>query len=350
MKLIRNAVGISKLILILLLLVAAIVGAVLSYMWTVGYYVSLGVQLPEAPTVTITDVDFDPQDAKSFNLTLLNPSLSPFSASITQVMASTEDGDLHDDIGTDPTLGELSIGESKTFRCYWNWANYTDENVNVHVFVEDGSGATFQKKTPLVKLAIIEAVFNSTISVTHFNMTIRNSVSSVTPVNITAVTVDSETVQNVTPSVPYTLTPNASVALTCPLNWTEYQGKKVSVKVETSQGYAAYRTQSTPQPVVLAITDVLFNITNTTSFNVTVQNNASSPTHVNVTRITVNVNETIQEITELNVTLPYVLHPNSTVTFVCSWDWENFQGVTVTITVHTQQGFEIPYVYELPGG
>ncbi len=347
MKLIRNAVGISKLILILLLLVAAIVGAVLSYMWTVGYYVSLGVQLPEAPTVTITDVDFDPQDPTFFDLTLLNPSFSPFSVNVTQVMASTEDGVL-ENVG--PLLPvKLAIGESKTLRFFWNWANYTDENVKIHVFVADGSGATFQKKTPLVKLAIIEAIFNSTISVTHFNMTIRNSVSSVTPVNITGVTVDSETVQNVTPSFPYTLNPNTSIPFTCYLNWTEYQGKKVSVEVETSQGYTAHRTQITPQPVVLAITDVLFNVTNTTSFSVTVQNSASSPTHVNVTRVTVNVNETIQE-TELNVTLPYVLHPNSTVTFVCSWDWENYQGMTVTITVHTQQGFEIPYVYELPGG
>ncbi len=349
MKLIRNAVGISKLVLILLLLVAAIVGAVLSYIWTVGYYVSLGLQLPEAPTVTITDIDFDPQDAKSFNLTLLNPSFSPFSVSIKQVMASTEDGDLHDGIGTDPTLGELSIGESKSFRCFWNWANYTDENVNIHVLVEDGSGAIFQKKTPLVELAIIEAVFNSTISVTHFNITIRNSASSVTPVNITGVTVDSETVQNVTPSLPYTLNPNTSIPFTCYLNWTEYQGKKISVEVETSQGYTAHRTQITPQPVVLAITDILFNITNTTRFSVTVRNNASSPTHVNVTRVTVNVNEIIQE-TELNVTLPFPLHPSSEITLLCLWDWENYQGMTVTITVRTRQGFEISYVYELPGG
>ena len=150
MKLIRNAVGISTFILILLLLVAAIVGAVLSYMWTMGYYVSLGVRLPEAPTVTITNVTFDPQDSTFFNLTLLNPSFSPFSVSVEQVMVSTEDGVLHDDVGTDPTLGELSIGEYETFECFWNWTNYNDQNVNILVFVADGSGATFQAKTPLV--------------------------------------------------------------------------------------------------------------------------------------------------------------------------------------------------------
>jgi len=348
MKLIRNAIGISKLILILLLLVAAIVGAVLSYMWTMGYYVSLELRLPEAPTVTITNVTFDPQDSTSFNLTLLNPSLAPSSAIVTEITVSTEDGNLHDDIGTYPTLGELSIAESKTFKCFWNWANYTDENINIHVFVEDGSGATFQSKTPLVELVITDVVFNSTISITHFNVTVQNSASSVTYVNLTDITVDTETVQNVTPSLPYTLQPNASVSLTCSLNWTDYQGGEVTVKVDTLQGYAAYYTQVTPEPVVLTITDVLFNTTDTTRFTVTVQNNAFSPTHVDVTGITVKVNEITQEIT-LNVSLPYVLHPNSTITFECLWDWTDYQDMAVTITVDTQQGFEISYVQTIPG-
>ncbi|NIR86360.1 hypothetical protein GWO13_01860 [Candidatus Bathyarchaeota archaeon] len=246
MKLIRNAVGISTLILILLLLVAAIVGAVLSYMWTMGYYVSLGLRLPEAPTVTITNVAFGPQDSTFFNLTLLNPTFSPFSISVEQVMVSTEDGVL-DNVATHPTLPqELSVGKSKTLACIWNWANHTDENLGIHVFVADGSGATFQVKTPLVELVITGAVFNSTISVTHFNVTVQNSATSVTYVNITGVTVDTETVQNVTPSLPYTLNPNASIALMCSLNWTDCQGKEVTVKVETLQGYTAYYVHTVP--------------------------------------------------------------------------------------------------------
>jgi len=348
MKLIRNAVGISKLIFILLLLVAAIVGGILSYMWTMGYYVSLEMHLPEAPTVTITNVTFDPQDATTFNLTLLNPSLSPFSVNIDQVMVSTEDGVLNT-VGTHPVLGELSVGESKTFKCIWSWANHTNENVSVHVFVEGGSGATFQAKTPLVNLTITEAVFNSTISVTSFNLTVQNSASSVTYVNVTSVRVETRTAQNVTPFLPYTLHPNSSVGFSCHLDWTEYQGRNVTVRVDTSQGYATYHTQATPEPVVLAITNAVFDTANKTRFDVTVQNNASSPTHVDVIGVTVTVNETTYE-TELNVTLPYVLQPNSTVTFECSWDWTNYQGMTATITVHTKQGFEKTYPHQIPVG
>ena len=349
MKVTRNLVGISKLILILLLFIAAIVGAILSYMWTIGYYISLESQPPETPTVTVTDVTFDPQDPTFFRLSLLNPSFSPFDANITKVMASTEEGVLND-VVVDPAQPTISIGEAKTVKCFWNWADHTNENVKVHVFVADGSGATFQAKTPLVKLIISEVFFNSTIGVTQFNVTVQNSASSVTYVDISGVAVDSESIQNVTPSLPYGLNPNASVAFVCPLNWTDHQGKEVTVKVETSQGYMASRTHMTPQPVILAISDVLFNITETSSFSFVVQNNASSPTHVNVDRITVNVDETTEEITELNVTLPYVLHPDSKVTFVSSWNWADYQGMAVTIIVHTRQGFETRSEYTLPEG
>lgn len=247
MKLIRNAVAISRFIYILLLLVAAIVGAVLSYMWTMGYYISLGVELPEAPAVIITGATFDPEDPTFFNLTLLNPSFSPFSVSAAQVMVSLEDGVL-EDVTVDPKLPqEISIGESKILTCFWKWANHTDETVKIHVFVTGGSGATFQAKTHLVEIVITEAVFNSTISLTHFNITVQNSASSATQITISDITVDTAIVANVTPILPYALFPNSSISLTCSLNWTDYQGKEVIVKVETLQGYTGYRVQTIPE-------------------------------------------------------------------------------------------------------
>ena len=248
MKLIRNAAGISTLILILLLLIAAIVGAVLSYMWTMGYYVNLGVRLPETPIITITNITFNPQDPTFFNLVLLNPTFSPFKASVNKVMVSREDSSL-ESVSVLPTLPqEFSIGKSKTLICNWNWMNHTNENIKIHVFITDGSGATFQTQTPIVELVINEVVFNSTISFTHFNMTVQNSASSVTYVNIKSVTLNTEVVQNLTPVLPYTLQPNASIALICSLNWTNYQGEEVTVKVETSQGYTTHYVHTIPGP------------------------------------------------------------------------------------------------------
>jgi hypothetical protein len=253
MRLIQNAIGISKLILILLLLISAIVGAVLSYMWTEGYYQSIGLRLPETATVTITNVTFDPQDPTFFDLTLLNPSFSPLIASVAQIMASTENGVLQGITAVTPSLPvELSIGESKTLKCIWNWADYTGQDIIVHVFVADGAGSNLEKKVPLVKLTITNVVFNSTISDSHFN--------------------------------------------------------------------------------------------------VTVQNSASSVIDVDVSRITVNVNETTQEINVTNPELPYMLNKNSTVTFMCSWNWTNYQGMTAEVTVHTQQQFKMSTSTKIPEG
>jgi len=145
MRLVQNAIGISKLILILLLLISAIVGGVLSYMWTEGYYQSISFRIPETATVTITDLSFDSQDLTFFDLTLLNPSFSPSSISVTQIMVSTEDSVLHNVENVDPFLPyELQINEFKTFKCIWNLTDYTGKNIKVNVFVADGPGTNLE--------------------------------------------------------------------------------------------------------------------------------------------------------------------------------------------------------------
>ncbi len=251
MKFIQDAFGISKLILILLLLISATVGGVLSYMWTEGYYQSIGFQILETATVTITNVAFDPQDPTFFNLTILNPSFSPSSASVTQIMTSTENNVLHDVTTVIPSLPvALSISESKTFKCIWNWTDYTGQDIKVHVFIADGTGSNLEKSVPLVKLTITDVVFNSTISLTNFNVTVQNSVSS-------AIDVD-------------------------------------------------------------------------------------------VARITVSVNETTHEINVTNPALPYVLSKNSTITFMCSWNWTSYQSITAEVAVHTVQQFKISSSTEIP--
>lgn len=149
MRLVQNAIGISKLILILLLLISAIVGGVLSYMWTEGYYQSISFRIPETATVTITNVNFDSQDLTFFDLALLNPSFSPSSVSVTQIMVSTEDSVLHNVEDVDPFLPyELQISESKTFKCIWNLTDYTGKDIKVHVFVADGTGTNLETTVP----------------------------------------------------------------------------------------------------------------------------------------------------------------------------------------------------------
>ena len=350
MKFTRNVKAISKLLFILLLLMATIIGAILSYLWVMGYYVSLEQVFPEDITVNITDYAFDYQNTSFFNVTIQCPTSykSKETANITQIIVSTEDGDLHDSIDTDPPLPYKfqQKGEEETFKCSWNWANYTGETVKIIAFIEDGSGPTFEVETPLVKLGITDIRFKSTISVTHFNLTVQNSATSVTHVNITGVSIENETISagNVSIPLPHPLYPGESVSFKCMWNWIKYQDKSVTVAIYTLQGYAAYNIHPTPKPVNLTITDVLFNVTDTAHFNVTVQNSADSPTYVNITRITITMeNGTSQEIIEVSPSLSpsYPLEPSANVTFRCSWNWTDYREKNATITVYTLQDFTV---------
>jgi hypothetical protein len=346
MKFTRNVKAISKLLLILLLLMATIIGAILSYLWVIGYFITLESVIPEKTTVSVANVTFNPQDTSYFFVTLLNPSYSPTEANVTEIVASTGK-DIHNITEVHPLLPyRLSKSEEETFKCFWNWANYTGETVKIIAFVADGSGPTFETETPLVDLRIIDLGFNSTISVAHFNVTVQNSPSSVTYVNITGATIEREPIsaERLSISLPYTLDLNESVSFTCTWDWSNRQDKNVTVAIHTLQGYAAYSTHLTSKPVNLTITNVLFNITDTAHFNVTVNNSADSPTYVNITRITVTMeNETIQEITEVNPSLTpsYTLEPSANVTFRCSWNWTNYREKNATIAVYTLQDFKI---------
>jgi len=347
MRLTRNVKAISKLLFVLLLLIALIIGAVLSYLWVVGYYITLDRVYPDDITVNITDYAFDNQNTSYFNVTIQCPTSykSRETANLTRIAVSTEDDLLHDVIGTDPPLSYKfqRKGGSQTFKCLWNWANYTGETVKIIAFVAEGSGPTFEAKAPLVDLGITEVRFDSAISVTHFNMTVGNSPSSVTYVNITGVSIDREPIppEDLSISLPHLLNPDESVSLKCMWNWVDYQNKSVTVAVYTIQGYVAYYSETTPPPVILEISEVVFDITDTNPyFNITVQNSEFSPTYVNVTEISATVENGFPlNVTEITPSLPYGLSSNESQVFTCFCNWTGYRNRNFTIGVHTLQGF-----------
>jgi len=368
MRLTQNPKAISGLSLILLMLASAIVGALLSYMWAVGYYENLRIRAPEKSDVTITDATFPPQDTSFFNVTIFNPSYSPLDANITQIAALTEDGILHNITTVYPQLPYLLPKATRdfpglqTFECGWDWANYTGEKVGIVAFLAEGSGPTFEKETPFVDLRITDVRFNSTKSATHFNITAQNFVSSTArnvTVDITGISVAVEdeiksTIAEIDPPLPWPLNPGDSQNFTCMWDWTKHQNTTVTVTVYTSQGYMNYTTEMTPPPVTLEITDVLFDVTNTTRFDVTVKNNEVSPTYLNVTEIAVMMgNLTIHEWTEengpaVNPPIPFTLNKNSTETVMCPWNWTEYRGLNITVIVDTLQGFTANYTQITP--
>ena len=357
MRMLQGLHGISKLLLIILLLLAFIVGATLSYIWTMGYYASPEFQLPKKANITIEDVAFSAQDTTFFNVTILNPSYSLSSVKVSQIAVLTNDGILHE-VEAQDLQNSLEAGSSRTFRGFWDWANYTGQTVKVIVYVAEGSGANVQTEIPPYVKLTVEAYFNSSISVQHFNVTIQNEEASVTYVNITELTINGETIppENITAngeptSFPYFLNSSESVLFTCLWNWTGNQGETVTVAVKTLQGYIAKHVVTAPQPVELTITEVVFNSTvSTDHFNVTLLNSETSGAYVDISKITVHVNGETINITEWTAYPSRRLESNSSILLVCSWNWQDYEGTgkTATIVVNTLQGFQVSHQREIP--
>jgi hypothetical protein len=362
MWLTHNLKGISRTIWVLLLLISFILGALFSYVYTIGYYAPSEFRIPERSYVAIQDVEFSKQDTHFFNVTVLNPFYSPSDVNITRIEARTTDDNLvHVITDTSPPIPFLlQKGNLQTFRATWNWANYTgirlpytDRPVEIRVFLEDGTGAILELKRPLTRLIMTEIAFNQSININHFNVTVQNLESSETYVNITAFIIEGNKVSadKVIPQLPYTLNPgDTPVEFQCFYNWTDLMGQSVLIGVDTYEGYIATATVSLPEPVTLEISQVIFNATiSTERFNITVTNHANSSTYVDIDRITLAVGqEAAVNVTQSIPNLPLRLDSNESALIDCTWTWSTYSGQLATITVYTSQGFIVSKETQIP--
>jgi hypothetical protein len=345
-KIARNVNAISKILLILLLLLAMIIGAIFSYLLVIGYYISLDVNVPENTTLSIIDVSLNMQNAETFNITILNPTYSPTEAKITEISVATQDNEIHKILNVDPQLPyELDKGQEETFNCNWNWGDYTSETLKVIVLVEDGSGAVYEIETAAVGLEISSAIF-TTADTQHFNVTIKNPEASASDLNVTKITVTMENgtdfdVRETTPSIPKLLLTGTSTTFVCSWNWTYYRGMNATINVYTSEGYAFHRTETTPKPAQLSITDAAFDTSTPTYFNITVKNSENSIASANLTVVEIMFEDyTTEEVSvESPPELPYTLPIGDTVTLKCLWNWSDHRGETIGIYVKTPEEY-----------
>lgn len=270
LRLIRNRGGISKLSLTMLLVVAGIIGALISYMFVMGYYMSIGFRVPEETDIEIVGASFPTQSATVFNISILNPSYSPSNATVNQVQVITGDT-VHSAEILQPSSRKIKPGELKNFTCKWDWSDDTGEEVIILAFIAEGSGEAFKITTPVMGITITETYFNAA-ETTKFNVTVKNSEFSVLDANITAIGVTPEGAQetviaNVTPTLFRVLPPNSSLEFTCLWNWTEYQGETVTISVYAVGYTASYPLVTPEEEESLNITKqhVWYNTSNSTS-------------------------------------------------------------------------------------
>lgn len=363
LKLVKNVKAFSKLSIIILIIASLIVGALLSYLWVMGYYLTLGIKTPEKAALSIRDVVFTSQDTSYFNVTFFNPSYSK-DTNLIRIVVKSADNKFHNITVAEPeqlpkTMGRASDRYSgeETLKCIWNWANYTGKKIVVISFVDEGTGPTYETDPlPFVDLRITEVRFNSSISVTNFTLTVQNSLSSETDVNISQITVPMPTGDlpstQVSPSLetPYKLKINQTQTFNCTWNWKDYLNKTIPLIVHTVQGYTAYFNTVT-LPLNVEITNVVFSESNMTNFDVTVINRNESSNSVDINKITVTLQDgTEKKINQTQPTLtePYKLNVSLTETFKCQWNWTEYRGKSVTVSIFTAQNYNITYIKATP--
>jgi hypothetical protein len=344
-----NKKAVSVIILIITLLGAFVIGALLSYMWVLS---SFYLEPENITSLVITNADFSADHADYFYITVMNPSNSPSKANITEIYFTVEGNtSVYQVTNTNPALPIiLEIGTLKTIKCTREWGAFAGSTITVHVSALDASGAAISVGTSFVKLGL-EVDFNATVSCRRFNVTITNNPQSAINLTLKNLYVNLESIvtdiRNVTISG-INLPIGQSVSLQFLYDWEGLVNPKV--QVVTLEGYHAEVSANATASVLMLITNVAFNETNSNAneMSVTVSNSNASSTAVNINDIVLTYtsgNQSQKYHINGSNTNPsfvpyYTLGKGSTVTFDhCIWNWGNYRNQTVTIAVNVTQGF-----------
>jgi len=347
---ISNQKAVSTLTLIILMLCSAVFGAFISYMLVIANFY---LEPEDTVDLVITELNFPVDHADYFDVTIMNPSHSPSGTNITEIYFAVdgEEG-VHPVTKTD--LGELPIflerGTSKIIRCFENWGQFAGKIITVHVSATKASGAVRSAETEYVKLDM-EIEFDAAVSCKQFNVTIKNHPQSAINLTLTKVYINGETPENIVflpnrenATFPMGLPSSGNVSFQCFYGWESLVNPLI--RVETSEGYYIEKRANATAIILLLITDVTFNETNTDEINSTILNSEVSRTLVDITDIVLTYGNGTEykingSLTDPSFSPYYRLEINETVTFGhCVWNWRNYRDENITITVYTRQGFK----------
>jgi hypothetical protein len=337
-----NKKAVSTLMLVILMLCSVIFGAFLSYFWVMSnFYLE-----SQNTGLVITGAVFPVDHADFFNVSVMNPSHSPYGTNITGIYLTVEGNNTLCNV-TSTYPEDLPIplqrGTTKTIKCLTNWGDFAGNVITVHVSTLNASGAVYSVDTQFVTL-YVQTYFNATESVKHFNVTVTNDADSAINLTLTSVYFDYESVplEDMTLKLPSFILNGQSIDFECFVDWQGHM--QPLVQVGTREGYVGKVTTAVQSTVMLLVTGVAFNETNPNEVSITLFNSADSATRVHITNITLaydNKTDVINGTQAKPYGLPYPLDTNSTVTFDCDWNWtdRSYRDTNVTVTAYTQEGF-----------
>ena len=333
--------AISTLLAIILILAFMVIGAFISYMWVMaGYY-----NMPENATLLVVeDIVFPSDNFEYFNVTILNPSNSALDVNITIFRVSVEG--TNETYFVDIAEPELPFlirkATRQSFKCLINWSSFAGETVRVEPIAADASIKSYPYATTMAKLLIFN--FNATEKIEYFNITVENSPDSTVNLTISRIMI-SDFAVNATPSLNLTLAPGKQETFRCYFNWGTLIGQNATITVKTAEGFQqTYETGTIPAAFIY-ITDVKFDYTETTYFNLTITSlpDSTATATLDSINLTLPDNATIKldTIPSLNI-LPLPVPANQSLTLKCLWDWNTHRDETIIINVYTKQGFTVP--------
>jgi hypothetical protein len=335
----KDVKAISTLFAILLILLSAIIGALIAYMWTMAPFY---LEPQNSLDLIVTGANFPVNDASHFNVSVLNPSHSISAANITAIYITAPGGFNGSGI-TDSTPElpfNLPIGTSQTFNCSLQWGTLAGTIIAVHVLTASNTEAALSVQTQQESLDV-NTNFDASQSAANFNVTVTSAPSAIN-LTLSNVLLNYNLVdENLSIKLPAVIPANQTLTFTCFANWQDLVERVVTV--ETLEGYTA-QIQKNISSVDLQVTQVNFNETNTNETDITLFNSPDSAASVIVTNITLAYgNNTVYVISGnlSNPPLPMVINLNQTVVFACAWNWTDisYRDMGVTVTANTEEGF-----------
>ncbi len=336
--------AISTLLAILLILLSAIFGALLAYMWTMApFYLE-----PNTVDLIVTNVNFPADHGTYFDLTVMNPSHSISGTNITDIYIESQGLNKTSITASLPALPLfLDRGTQQTFNCSLDWGGLAGSIITVHVTSTNAS-ASLSAQTPFVSVTV-DAFFDPSESIQYFNGTV--TVSAPINLTLTQILLDYNPIDNLSITKGLVLQANQSIPFTCYANWEGHV--KPFVQVLTREGFEGDIRKNVGSTVILQTTQVDFDESNMSQVKVTLSNSADSATYVNITSLTLkhgNITDTFSG-TLSTPTLPLTIDTNQTVIVTCPWNWgdEGYRDMDVIVTAYTKQGFtSVPQTVRTP--
>ncbi|MEM3672913.1 MAG: hypothetical protein QW468_01620 [Candidatus Bathyarchaeia archaeon] len=314
-------------------------------------------ELPGA-SLYIGEIKFDYGDTGYFNLTVSSSEYSTAEATLSKVNVTFANG-TSITLPTNPPLQNLLVAvapnqTSPPIKCLWNWSTSRNESITVTIYTKQN--ITVPSKTvttpPEVVWNITDVKFDFD-DVEHFTINVTNMPCSLREIKIKNILLNGENATIVDPS-PVVL-PGEEITINCSFSWQSWINQTVTITVETEEGQSLSRDVEIPAVELKLLGENLIfgdlkdqypNITIPIPYiNITVSNSARSIQNVTINRIVVETGGKTYEI-DGALTYPrlapsgYILNVGENTTIMCLWNWDEYLGSEVKVTVYTAEGFQ----------